>query len=160
MSTEDKKPNLEDMDVTRIMEILPHRYPMLMIDKIINITENDGATGVKNVTMNEPFFVGHFPQKPFFPGVFIVEAMAQTAAAYVAQVEDVDTSNQVVLFMGIDKARFRRPVGPGDQLLIPIKVEQRRPPVWRFSAKAMVDGKTVAEASFAAMLTVPPEEKK
>ncbi len=159
MTDAKNSPNLKDMDVMRLMEVLPHRHPMLMVDKIINITEHDGATGVKNVTADEPFFPGHFPMKPIFPGVLIIEAMAQTAAAYVAQVENVDTTGQVVLFMGVDKARFRRPVGPGDQLLLPVKVMQRRPPIWKFTSKATVDGKVVADASFTAMLAPPPEDK-
>lgn len=155
MSDSETQEYLEPLAVEQLMEILPHRYPMLMVDKIINITPADGGTGVKNVTINEPFFEGHFPGKPVMPGVLIIEAMAQTAAAYTAHVEKLDTKNRIVLFMGVDKAKFRRPVVPGDQLLIHVRVTQKRPPVWKFEGRAEVDGKTVAEASFAAMLTAP-----
>lgn len=155
MANTEEKTHLDTIQIAEIMEILPHRYPMLLVDRIINITKDNGGTGVKNVTINEPFFVGHFPAMPVFPGVMIIEAMAQTAAAYTAYVEDLDTKNRVVLFLGAEKARFRKPVVPGDQMLIHVKVAQRRPPVWRFEARAEVDGNTVAEASFSAMLTAP-----
>jgi 3-hydroxyacyl-[acyl-carrier-protein] dehydratase len=146
---------LPPLEIGDIKAILPHRYPMLMVDRIVDITKDDGAVGIKNVTVNEPFFQGHFPEKPVMPGVLIVEAMAQTAAAYTSHVEELDTEGKIVLFMGVDKARFRRPVVPGDQLRIAVKVAQKRPPVWKYEAKATVDGKTVAEASFGAMLATP-----
>ncbi len=146
---------LADLDINDIMRILPHRYPMLLVDKITKITATDGAVGIKNVTMNEPFFEGHFPGKPVMPGVMIIEAMAQTAAAYTAHVEEIDTSDKIVLFMGVDKAKFRRPVFPGDQLEIHVKVSQRRAPVWKYEAKAKVNGKVVTEASYGAMLIEP-----
>ncbi|MEE9329486.1 MAG: 3-hydroxyacyl-ACP dehydratase FabZ [Parvularculaceae bacterium] len=142
----------DDLNITQIMAILPHRYPMLLVDKIIDMSLEGGATGIKNVTMNEPFFQGHFPGKPVMPGVMIIEAMAQTAAAYTAHVENLDTEGKVVLFMGVEKAKFRRPVVPGDQLHIHIRVAQKRAPVWRYEAKARVDGKVVTEAHFSAML--------
>ena len=142
----------DDLNITQIMAILPHRYPMLLVDKIIDMSLEGGATGIKNVTMNEPFFQGHFPGKPVMPGVMIIEAMAQTAAAYTAHVENLDTEGKVVLFMGVEKAKFRRPVVPGDQLHIHIRVAQKRAPVWRYEAKARVDGKIVTEAHFSAML--------
>lgn len=148
---------LPPMDLAKIKEILPHRYPMLMIDKIVDITPNDGAMGVKNVTANEHFFEGHFPDLPVMPGVLIVEAMAQTAAAYTAYAYNIDTSGQVVLFMGVDKAKFRKPVVPGDRLCLHVKVARRRQPVYRYTAEAKVDGAVVAEAEFAAMIVDPKE---
>ena len=151
---------MDDLSVEAIKAILPHRYPMLLVDRIVDITRagpegEGGATGIKSVTVNEPFFQGHFPQMAVMPGVLIVEAMAQTAAAYTAYADGIDTDGQVVLFMGIDRAKFRRPVVPGDQLRIEVRIANRRPPVWKYEAKARVDGKVVAEAAFGAMLTAP-----
>lgn len=151
---------MADLSVEDIKGILPHRYPMLLVDRIVDIVRateagDGGATGIKSVTINEPFFQGHFPQMAVMPGVLIVEAMAQTAAAYTAYADGIDTEGQVVLFMGIDRAKFRRPVVPGDQLRIEVKIANRRPPVWKYEAKARVDGKVVAEAAFGAMLTAP-----
>ncbi len=146
---------LPDIDLATLKKLLPHRYPMLMVDRIVEVTKDQGAVGIKNVTVNEPFFEGHFPEMAVMPGVLIIEAMAQAAAAYTAYADDIDTENKIVLFMGVDKARFRRPVIPGDQLRIHVSVAGRRPPVWKYEAKAMVDGKVAAEASFAAMLTEP-----
>lgn len=155
MTDTEGKDYLDPMEIADIMKILPHRYPMLMVDRIINITPDNGGTGIKNVTINEPYFEGHFPRKPVMPGVLIIEAMAQTAAAYTAHVENLDTDNRIVLFMGVEKAKFRRPVVPGDQLHIHVKVAHKRPPVWRFEGRAEVDGKVVTEAHFAAMLSAP-----
>ncbi len=138
-----------------IKKILPHRYPFLLIDRMINIDPGEGAVGIKNVTANEELFLGHFPQAPVFPGVLIVEAMAQSAAMYAAYTEDIDMDNKIILFMGVDKARFRRPVVPGDQLELHVRIAQRRPPVWKFAGIGMVDGKKVAEAEFSAMLSDP-----
>lgn len=146
---------LDDLNVEAIKAILPHRYPMLMVDRIVDITKGGGATGIKSVTANEPFFMGHFPDMAVMPGVLIIEAMAQTAAAYTAYADGVDTEGKIVLFMGVDRAKFRRPVVPGDQLKIEVHVTNRRPPVWKYEAKARVDGKVVAEAAFGAMLTAP-----
>jgi 3-hydroxyacyl-[acyl-carrier-protein] dehydratase len=144
-----------DVDVPGIKQLLPHRYPFLMIDRIVDITKEGGATGIKNVTNNEPYFEGHFPAMPVMPGVLIVEAMAQTAAAYTVITDDLDTEGKVVLFMGIDRAKFRRPVVPGDQLKLHVSIQTRRPPVWKYEGRATVDGQTVAEAEFKAMLTEP-----
>lgn len=143
------------LSLSEIKELLPHRYPMLMVDRIDGITRDDGATGIKCVTNNEPFFEGHFPEYAVMPGVLIIEAMAQTAAAYTSYVDDLDTEGKIVLFMGVEKAKFRRPVVPGDRLEIHVKVAQRRPPVWKYEGVARVDGKVVAEASFGAMLAAP-----
>lgn len=147
---------LPDLDLAAIKRILPHRFPMLMIDKIVDISA-EGATGIKCVTANEHYFEGHFPQMPVMPGVLIIEAMAQTAAAYTAYIDEVDTENNIVLFMGVEKAKFRKPVVPGDKLEIRATIMGRRPPVWKYEAKAYVDGKLMAEAQFNAMMTPPKE---
>lgn len=146
------EPGKSVLEVDELMQILPHRYPMLMIDRLIDIKPGDSAVAVKNVSYNEQFFQGHFPQKPIMPGVLMLEAMAQAAAAFTSYTENLDSEGKIVLFMGVDKARFRKPVIPGDQLLIKVRTAQRRPPVWRFEGEATVAGKVVAEATFAAML--------
>ncbi|MEM7741008.1 MAG: 3-hydroxyacyl-ACP dehydratase FabZ [Pseudomonadota bacterium] len=143
---------LPDLDVAGIQALIPHRFPFLMIDKLTNISRTEGAVGIKNVTINEPYFQGHFPQMPVMPGVLIIEAMAQTAASYTVCADNLDSDGKVVLFMGVEKAKFRKPVVPGDQLELHVRVSQRRPPVWKYEGKAKVDGKVVAEAIFAAML--------
>jgi 3-hydroxyacyl-[acyl-carrier-protein] dehydratase len=147
------EPGKESLDVNELMLLLPHRPPMLMIDRLEEIRPGDSAVGVKNVTYGEPFFLGHFPQKPVMPGVLIIEAMAQAAAAFAAYTENVDVENKIILFLGVDKARFRRPVAPGDQLRLRVRTAHRRPPVWRFEGEAFVDGKLAADAAFAAMLS-------
>ena len=146
------EPGKTALDVNEIMAVLPHRYPFLLIDRLEDIRAGESAVAVKCVTFNEQFFQGHFPQKPVMPGVLIIEAMAQAAAAYTSYTENLDTEGKIVLFMGVDKARFRKPVVPGDQMRILVRTAQRRPPVWRFEGEAFVDGKLVADASFAAML--------
>lgn len=140
------------IEIQRIMELIPHRYPFLMIDKMIDVRLGKSATGVKNVTINEELFQGHFPGHPVFPGVLIVEAMAQTAAALVVQTLGPDSENKLVYFMTIDEARFRKPVGPGDQLHVSVSVERSRGAVWKFKGEAKVDGKLHAEAVFSAMI--------
>lgn len=151
------EPGKTTLEVGELMQLLPHRYPMLMIDRLVEIKPGESAVGIKNVTYNEPFFPGHFPQAPVMPGVLMIEAMAQAAAAYTSYTEELDVEGKIVLFMGVDKARFRRPVVPGDQLRIKVKTIQRRPPVWRFEGVAEVDGKKATEATFAAMLSHVPE---
>jgi 3-hydroxyacyl-[acyl-carrier-protein] dehydratase len=146
------EPGKSVLEVDELMQILPHRFPMLMIDRLIDIKPGDSAVAVKNVSYNEQFFQGHFPQKPIMPGVLMIEAMAQAAAAFTSYTENLESEGKIVLFMGVDKARFRKPVIPGDQLLIKVRTAQRRPPVWRFEGEATVGGKLVAEATFAAML--------
>lgn len=146
------EPGKTSLDVNEIMRVLPHRYPFLLIDRLEEIRPGESAVAIKSVTYNEQFFQGHFPQKPVLPGVLIIEAMAQAAAAYTSYTENLDVENKIVLFMGVDKARFRKPVVPGDQLRIQVKTAQRRPPVWRFEGEAFVEGKLVADATFAAML--------
>lgn len=141
-----------ELDVNDIMKKIPHRYPFLLIDKVIGIEPGVQATGIKNVTINEGLFQGHFPGHPIFPGVLIVEAMAQTAATLVVHSLGPDAENKLVYFMTIDEARFRKPVGPGDQLHINVKVERSRGAVWKFTGQAMVDGTLHAEATFSAMI--------
>ncbi len=139
-------------DVNRVMELLPHRYPMLLIDKIRDMKGCESAVGIKNVTINDPYFQGHFPGHPVFPGVLIVEAMAQTAGALVIHGTSGDAGEKVVYFMAIDKAKFRKPVVPGDQLELHVSKLQNRGPVWKFRGIAKVDGVVVAEADYAAMI--------
>ncbi|MEM9797063.1 MAG: 3-hydroxyacyl-ACP dehydratase FabZ [Pseudomonadota bacterium] len=146
-----------EADIQLIQRIIPHRYPFLFVDKVRDIVANESATGIKNVTFNEPHFQGHFPQVPIMPGVTIVEAMAQTAAILVAISNDLIDSNALVYFMGIDSAKFRRKVGPGDVLEMRVKVTRGRAgaKVWRFNGQASVAGELAAEADFGAMIDVP-----
>ncbi len=143
---------IEQVDITRIMSAIPHRYPFLMIDRIVEVVPNRSAIGIKNVSFNEPHFQGHFPVKPVMPGVLIVEAMAQTAAALVVLSLGTEFEGRLVYFMTIDNAKFRKPVVPGDQLRIHVAKERNRGNVWKFSAVARVDGASVAEATYSAMI--------
>jgi 3-hydroxyacyl-[acyl-carrier-protein] dehydratase len=140
------------LDVQAIMARIPHRYPFLMIDQITDIVLDDSCVGIKNVTINEPFFPGHFPGRPVMPGVLIIEAMAQTAGVLVVETMGNPTPDRVVYFMTIDDARFRRPVVPGDRLELHVKKQRNRGPVWRFSGQAKVGKVTVAEATYSAMI--------
>jgi len=142
----------KEVDINRIMEMIPHRYPFLMVDKVVEIVANESAIGIKNVTINEPFFQGHFPQRPVMPGVLIIEAMAQTAAVLVVSTLGPDSEGKLVYFMSVDEARFRKPVGPGDQLHIHVTKERSRGNVWKFRAEAKVNGVLMAEAVYAAMI--------
>lgn len=152
MDGQAEQPAMIDIDIGRIKDMIPHRYPFLMIDKVVDVVTGESAVGVKNVTVNEPFFQGHFPSRPVMPGVLIIEAMAQTAAVLVVHTLGADFEGKLVYFMTIDSARFRRPVGPGDQIRIHIRKDRHRGPVWKFSAEAKVDGVLVAEASYSAMI--------
>ena len=125
---------------------------MLMIDRVINVVPDQSATGVKNVSINEPFFVGHFPQRPVMPGVLIIEAMAQTSAVLVVRTMGAESEGKLVYFMTVDEARFRKPVVPGDQLHINIRKERSRGNVWKFSAEAKVGDTLCAEATYSAMI--------
>ena len=146
------EPGKSVLEVDELMQLLPHRYPILMIDRLVDIKPGDSAVGLKNVSYSDQIFQGHFPQKPVMPGVLIIEAMAQAAAAFTSYTEGLDVEGKIVLFMGVDRARFRKPVVPGDQLRIHVRTVQRRAPVWRFQSEAEVDGKRVADAQFSAML--------
>jgi 3-hydroxyacyl-[acyl-carrier-protein] dehydratase len=143
---------LKTADIARIMQLLPHRYPFLLIDKMIDMDGEESGTAIKNVTINEPFFQGHFPVKPVMPGVLLVEAMAQTAGALVLDFLGDAHAGKLVFFMSIDKARFRKPVCPGDTVHIKVKLTNKRAPVWKYWAEAHVDSKKVAEAEIGAML--------
>jgi len=138
--------------IERIMEMIPHRYPFLVIDRVDEVVPNESAIGVKNVSMNEPFFQGHFPTRPVMPGVLLIESMAQTAAVLVVQTLGADAEGKLVYFMTIDDARFRNPVVPGDVVKVHVTKIQNRRNVWRFRGEAKVDGKLCAEATFAAMI--------
>jgi 3-hydroxyacyl-[acyl-carrier-protein] dehydratase len=138
--------------IERIMEMIPHRYPFLLIDRVDEVVPNESAIGVKNVSMNEPFFQGHFPTRPVMPGVLLIESMAQTAAVLVVQTLGADAEGKLVYFMTIDDARFRHPVVPGDVVKVRVTKIQNRRNVWRFRGEAKVDGKLCAEATFAAMI--------
>lgn len=138
--------------IDEIQKMIPHRFPMLMIDKVVDVVLKQSAVGVKNVTMNEWFFQGHFPDKPVMPGVLIVEAMAQTAGVLVVKSMGAACAGNLVYFMTIDRARFRRPVTPGDTLRMLVKTQRSRGNVWKFEGIAQVEGQTVAEAVFSAMI--------
>ncbi len=140
------------IDITRIMEMIPHRYPFLMVDRLVNVVASQSAVGIKNVTINEPFFQGHFPSRPVLPGVLIIEAMAQTAAVLVVETLGPSAEGKLVYFMSVENCRFRKPVGPGDQLHIHVFKERSRGNVWKFRGEAKVDDTLVAEATFAAMI--------
>jgi 3-hydroxyacyl-[acyl-carrier-protein] dehydratase len=140
------------IDHERIRRDIPHRYPMLMIDKMVDVVLGESATGIKSVSGNEPFFQGHFPEKPVMPGVLIIEAMAQTSAVLVVETLGDHAAGLLVYFMTIESAKFRRPVVPGDQLRIHVVRERRRGNVWKFKGTARVDGAVVAEAIYSAMI--------
>ncbi len=142
---------LNSMDIVEIMEMIPHRYPFLLVDRIIELKINESIIGIKNVTFNEPQFLGHFPSKPIMPGVLIIEAMAQVSAVLVAKSIN-SRANKDVYFMTIEQTKFRKIVVPGDMLYISSKIEQNRGQVWKFSAHAEVDKKLVAESKFTAMV--------
>lgn len=140
------------IDIQRIMELIPHRHPFLMIDKVIDVVANQKATGIKNVSIDEYYFQGHFPSRPVMPGVLIIEAMAQTAAVLVVHTLGPQAEGKLVYFMSVDNARFRRPVFPGDVLHVHVMKQRHRANVWKFEGRAEVRGQLMAEAVFAAMI--------
>ncbi|MGF1607024.1 MAG: 3-hydroxyacyl-ACP dehydratase FabZ [Rhodothalassiaceae bacterium] len=144
--------DLAQLDILQIMQKIPHRYPFLLIDRLVEINGDDRGVGIKNVTVNEPFFQGHFPGQPVFPGVLIIEAMAQTCAALVMSHLGPHSDGSLVYFMTIDKAKFRKPVSPGDRLALDVQKESQKRNVWKYGCTATVDGTKVAEAVISAML--------
>lgn len=140
------------IDVNGIMRLIPHRHPFLMVERIVDFVAYEKAVGIKNVSIGEPFFQGHFPQQPIMPGVLIIESMAQTAACLVVLSLGPESEGKLVYFMSVDEAKFRRPVEPGDQLHVHVAKKHFRGPVWKFYGEAKVDNQTVAEATFAAMI--------
>ena len=141
-----------EIDIQRIMEMIPHRYPFLLVDKVVDVVEGKSATGIKNVTINENFFQGHFPQQPVMPGVLIIEAMAQTCALVVVDMMGESAEGKLVYFMSIDDARFRKPVGPGDVLEIKVEALKARKNIWKFQCNVFVGEDKVAEAVVTACL--------
>lgn len=150
MDTE--QPIGKTLDVNRIKELIPHRYPFLMIDKLIDVVPDVRATGIKNVTINEPYFQGHFPNRPIMPGVLIIEAMAQTAGVLVMETTGAEAEGNLVYFLSVDSARFRKPVTPGDCLHVRVEKTRNRGDVWKFKGEATVEGVLMAEAVFSAMI--------
>jgi 3-hydroxyacyl-[acyl-carrier-protein] dehydratase len=144
--------SVEPYDIARIMQAIPHRYPFLLVDRVVDVVPDVSAVGIKNVTINENYFQGHFPQHPVMPGVLIIESMAQTAAVLVVETLGPTAQGKLVYFMTVDNAKFRKPVVPGDQLRIHVTKERQRGNIWKFVAEAKVDGKVVAEATYAAMI--------
>jgi 3-hydroxyacyl-[acyl-carrier-protein] dehydratase len=140
------------IDILQIMQMIPHRYPFLMIDRVIDLRVDEGAVGVKNVSINEPHFQGHFPRQPVMPGVLIIEAMAQTAAVLVVETLEGEAAGKLVYFMTIEEGRFRRPVFPGDTLKVHVTKLRNRGNVWKFRGEARVEGALMAEARFSAMI--------
>lgn len=150
VTAEDNK--MADIDISGIMRMIPHRYPILMIDRVIDVVRGESAVGVKNVTVNEPQFQGHFPSRPVMPGVLLIEAMAQTSAVLVVATLGEQAEGKLVYFMTIDECRFRRPVTPGDQVHIHVTKQRQRANVWKFKGEAKVNGTLVAEAVYSAMI--------
>tara|TARA_Y100001968_G_C19380617_1_gene730128 strand:+ start:1015 stop:1458 length:444 start_codon:yes stop_codon:yes gene_type:complete len=146
--------NKDSCNIDEIKRLIPHRYPFLLIDKVKDIVKNESATGIKNVTVNEPFFPGHFPSSPVFPGVLQIESMAQTAAVLVAKSLNFSESNALVLLTTIDNAKFRKPVTPGDVMSLNITVKKIRNKLWRFKGEVLVDSQRVSECEFSAMMRI------
>ena len=142
----------KSLNIERIVEMIPHRYPFLMIDRVDDVVTNESAVGIKNISINESHFQGHFPGQAVMPGVLIIEAMAQTAAVLVVETLGPESEGKLVYFMSVDNARFRKPSVPGDTLHVHVQKLQNRRNVWKFKGEARVEGALVAEATFAAMI--------
>ena len=156
MSEESSRAAIGPLDVKRVMAALPHRYPMLLVDRVVQILPDQSITAIKAVSMNEGFFQGHFPGRPIMPGVLIVEALAQAAGVLAVESFGLANSGKLVYFMAIEGAKFRNPVEPGCLLQLDVEFVQKRSTVSKFAGKASVDGKVVAEANFTAMIADPP----
>jgi 3-hydroxyacyl-[acyl-carrier-protein] dehydratase len=144
------------LDIRRVMEALPHRYPMLLVDRVESLDPDKGIVAIKAVTINEPFFQGHFPARPIMPGVLIVEALAQAAGILAVEALGLAGSGKLVYFMAIEGAKFRQPVEPGVLLKLEVEFVQKRSSVCKFAGRATIDGKVAAEANFTAMIADPP----
>jgi 3-hydroxyacyl-[acyl-carrier-protein] dehydratase len=152
MTISNKVKSVDYIDVEKIIKMIPHRYPMLLIDKVIDIVIDQSAVGVKNVTANENFFTGHFPSKMVMPGVLMIESMAQTCAVLVIETLGKEAEGSLVYFMSVDGGKFRKPVVPGDQLKFHVNKIRNRSNVWKFKCKGYVEEKLVAEATISAMI--------
>lgn len=152
MDVKAENPKLDDIDIVRVMQMIPHRYPMLMIDRVVDVVLDESAVGIKNVTVNEPFFQGHFPSRPVMPGVLIIEAMAQTAGVLVVATLGAEAEGKLVYFMTVDEARFRKPVTPGDTIRVHVTKQRKRGNVWKFRGEAKVGDTLCAEAIYSAMI--------
>ncbi len=143
----------DPIEINEIMSLIPHRYPMLLVDKVVDVEPGVGATGIKNVSMNEWFFQGHFPERPIMPGVLIIEALAQTAAIVVMKTLNLQNHGKLVYFMSIEEAKFRKPVTPGDVLQLKVSKIKDRGNIWKFKGEAWVDNTLCSEASFTALIS-------
>ena len=141
-----------DIDITEILERIPHRFPFLLVDRCEDYRASESIVGIKCVTVNEPFFQGHFPHYPVMPGVLLIEAMAQTGAVLMSKSLEVDVGGKAIFFMSCDNARFRAPVRPGAVVRMPVRVTRHRGDIFKFAGQALVDGKVAAECEFAAMV--------
>ena len=144
----------ECCNIDEIKRLIPHRYPFLLIDKVIDIAKNESAIGIKNVTVNEPYFPGHFPSTPVVPGVLQIESLAQTAAVLVAKSLNISDSSALVLLTTIDNAKFRRPVTPGDVMSLSITVQKMRNKIWKFKGEVIVNSQKMSECEFSAMMRI------
>lgn len=153
MTETQEKTELSTADILTVLKLLPHRYPFLLVDKLKEINGDDSCIGIKNVTINEPFFQGHFPKFPIMPGVLLIEGMAQTAGALCVHHLGEEKTPPIVYFMAIDRAKFRQPVVPGDTVEYHVEKKRHRGRVWRFFCEARVEGRVVAEAEISAMIT-------
>ena len=144
----------ESCNINEIKSLIPHRYPFLLIDKVTDIVKNESATGIKNVTVNEPYFPGHFPSSPVLPGVLQIESMAQTAAVLVAKSLDISDSSALVLLTTIDNAKFRKPVTPGDTMSLLVTVQKIRNKLWKFKGEVIVNFQKMSECEFSAMMRI------
>ena len=158
MSSDPAETAIGPLDIRRVMAALPHRYPFLLIDRVEELVPRERIVAIKAVTINEPFFQGHFPTRPIMPGVLLVEAMAQASGVLAVESLGLAGSGKLVYFMAIDGAKFRAPVEPGVLLSLEVEFVQKRSTVCKFAGRAKVDGKTVAEANFTAMIADPPKD--